>query len=391
MNRQPYQTPPHWWPPSLRPWWIRLLRPVRRRLLQRTLRIERIDVLGMEHLHAAVAAGGTLLTPNHSAHYDTYALYHAADLLGRPFHVLTAWQVFAMSSWFERWNLRNHGCFSIDREGADLKAFRRCVEILVHGRYPLVIYPEGDIYHLNDRVTPFRDGAAVVALAAARRTQRPIACVPCAVKFQYLDDPTPELARFMDRLEHHAGTVSQPTLSLPERLARFGETLLARKEIEYLGRRGSGTLAERIDALSEILLQRVEERAGVTTHGIVPERIKELRRATIARLEDDATDREERTRDLDALFFVLQLYSYPPDYLSENPSVERLAETLDKLEEDVLHAPLPSVRGRRRVQIQFGEPIPARPDAGRRPEAARLTVQLQTEVQRMLDEFHRES
>lgn len=390
MNRQPYHTPPRWWSPTLRPWWVWLLRPLRRRVLRRHLRIERTDVVGLEHLRGAVEAGGVLITPNHSVHYDTYALYEASDRLSRPFCVLTAWQVFAMSGWFERWNLRSHGCFSIDREGADLKAFRRCVEVLARGRNPLVIYPEGDIYHLNDRVTPFREGAAVVAQAAARRAGRPVACVPCAIKFRYAGDPTPELCRFMDRLERHAGIDAQTRLPLRERICRFAEGQLARKETEYLGTPGSGSLTERVAVLTEAILDRVERRVGVSTRGPTPERVKDLRRAAIQRLEADGNVHQpEPDRDLDDLFFVLQLYSYPPDYLDDSPSVERLAETLDKLEEDVFGAVLPSVRGRRRVVIRFGEPIPARPDAGRRTEAARLTTALQSEVQRMLDEINR--
>ena len=61
---------------------------------------------------------------------------------------------------------------------------------------------------------------------------------------------------------------------------------------------------------------------------------------------------------MDDLFFVMQLYSYPGDYLADNPTIERLAETLDKFEEDVLGARHPfTVRGRRTVSIRFGKPL----------------------------------
>src|SRR5262249_52356334 len=153
------------------------------------------------------------------------------------------------------------------------KAFRRSVEVLVRGRNPLVIYPEGDIYHINDRVTPFREGAAAVALAAARRAQRPINCVPCAIKFRYVEDPTPDLLRLMDRLERHTGVAPRTALPLRQRVCRFAETLLARKETQYLGKVGSGSLTERVTALSEGILQRIEQRTGLTTRGAMPERV----------------------------------------------------------------------------------------------------------------------
>ena len=56
-------------------------------------------------------------------------------------------------------------------------------------------------------------------------------------------------------------------------------------------------------------------------------------------LADEETDEETRAKlraDLEDLFLVVQLYSYPGDYVAEKPSIERMAETLDKLEEDVL-------------------------------------------------------
>jgi len=65
-----------------------------------------IDVQNMGPLRQALKDGAAvLLTPNHSFHYDSYVLFEASDRLGRPFHFLTAWQVFAMSNRFERWSL----------------------------------------------------------------------------------------------------------------------------------------------------------------------------------------------------------------------------------------------------------------------------------------------
>ena len=43
-------------------------------------------------------------------------------------------------------------------------AFRQAVEILQSRPNPLVIFPEGEVYHLNQRITPFREGPAAMAL-----------------------------------------------------------------------------------------------------------------------------------------------------------------------------------------------------------------------------------
>ena len=167
MNRQPYGTPPQWWPPKLSPTWVRMTRRWRRGQLANKQQIIDISVDGAEHLCDAVAAGhGVLISPNHSAHYDSAALYVAADGLNLPLYFMTAWQVFAMSSGFERFAMQRLGCFSIDREATDRQAYKQAVEILESHAHPLVIFREGDIYHTSERVTPFREGAAAIALSA---------------------------------------------------------------------------------------------------------------------------------------------------------------------------------------------------------------------------------
>src|SRR5687767_10239164 len=107
MNRQPFTTPPRYWPPQLDARWVRLFRPWRLRILRRAQRIVRIDVEGGEHVRGLLDAGvRVLIVPNHSFHYDSYVLLEAAHRLGTPLHIMTAWQVFAMSSWFERWSMQ---------------------------------------------------------------------------------------------------------------------------------------------------------------------------------------------------------------------------------------------------------------------------------------------
>ena len=62
--------------------------------------------------------------------------------------------------------------------------------------------------------------------------------------------------------------------------------------------------------------------------------------------------------DLDTLFLASQLYSYPGRYLKENPSTDRIAETLLKIEEDVLgetNYPVP-----RSAKVILDKPINAK-------------------------------
>jgi hypothetical protein len=87
---------------------------------------------------------------------------------------------------------------------------------------------------------------------------------------------------------------------------------------------------------------------------------------------------------LDDAFFVVQLYSYPGNYVSQQPSVERIAETLDKFEEDVLGAKTATIRGARKATVTFDEPIAVEPRGANKTTAAALTEILETRVQEML-------
>lgn len=389
MNRQPYQTPPQWWAPKLSPGWVRLWGPLRMRKQRRVQRLVEVEVQGVEHVREAVDRGqGVMITANHAGHADCYSLYGAAEKLGRPVYVMVAWQVFERSSSIVRRVMQHHGCFSVDREGADMRAFRQAVDVIESQPNPLFIFPEGEVYHISERLTPFREGPAAMALLAARKGKRPVVCIPCGLKYHYVEDPTPDLLRLMDDLERAIHWRPRPDLSLPERIYHFAEGALALKEIEYLGHSASGTLPERVANLVDFILGCLESRYNLGRTGLtVPERVKAVRQAAIQRLEELPEGDPERRQcgeDLDDVFLAVQLFSYPGNYVAESPSIERIAETLDKFEEDVLGAATATIRGARKATIVFGEPIPV--DAARgKGAAASLTHLLEQRVQTLMD------
>jgi hypothetical protein len=394
MNRQPYCTPPRWWEPRLSPRWVKFTQKYRWKKLRRSQRLMQIDTTGLEHVQQAIADGkGVLITPNHSAHYDSAALYVALDRINQPVYFMTAWQAFAMSGRFERWFMQKVGCFSIDRESTDRQAMKQAVHVLQNERHPLVIFPEGDIYHTTDFVTPFRDGAAAIALLAAKRGERPVVIIPCGIKFWYIDDPTEQLLEVMQQLEQRLYLRTQADQPLPVRIHRLAEAALALKELDYLGRTREGRIRDRIVFLSDAVLTKLEQRHDVPNKGgTAPERVKALRQCVIHKLEDQQDPPTEANGrlpqlalDMEDLFFVMQLFSYRGDYLADNPSIERLAETVDKFEEDILGLDLPQVRGRRRVTIHFGPPIEATIPESRRDGAAQLTHLIQDKVQQIID------
>ena len=381
-----------WWSPRLSPLLVRLCRPVRRLIQRRQYRIDAIEIRGIERLERLLdEACGVLVASNHVTFPDPLVLAEAADRVSRPFYYMTAWQVFGTSSWMKRALLRRLGCFSVDREGTDLRSFRTAVEILGSQQHPLVIFPEGEMYHTNDRVMPFHEGAAAILLSAAKKVDRPVTCLPCAVRYEYVEDPTDELLELMDQLEQRFLWRPDPSLSLVDRIFRLAEAGLALKEIEQLGHTYSGTVPQRLRGLCHAVLSRLEQQCGLQHDDrTVPQRAKLLRQHAIRRLSEFAdhdTQRQSMLHVLDDVFLAVQLFSYPGDYLSEMPNIERIAETLDKLEEDILSTPHATVRGHRRVRLAFGEPLPIESKRENQPSVGELTQILETRVQDLLDEL----
>ena len=394
LNIQPYGTPEGQWPPRMTPWWFLRTGPMRRKALRKQ-RIVRIDVQGLEYLKQSLSSSyGVMLTPNHSFHWDSYCLIAAAESLRTPFYIMTAWQVFAMSRWFERHSMQRCGCFSVDREGSDVKALKTAVDILQNRKHPLLIFPEGDVYHMNDRITAFRDGAAAIALLAARKSTRPISIIPVAIKRWYTQDPTPSLLQTIERLETRLFWRPQSDQPIAERVLHVARGLLALKEMEHLRVTQTGSLSARVERLSASLLSSSESRYGRQgKQTLIPERVKEVRRAIIEARENaagNASKEQEKqwSKDMDNMFLVTQLYSYPGNYLEESPSIERMAETLDKLEEDALQAAYPTVHAEREVLVRFDRPIELAIGKEKRMAPAELTDLLEQRVQSMLDDIN---
>jgi hypothetical protein len=152
--------------------------------------------------------------------------------------------------------------------------------------------------------------------------------------------------------------------------------------------------------LADAVLGQAEVKYQITTKKkLIPERIKEVRQRIIKQMVEDAQQttaekQQDKQRqwnaDMQEMFFVTQLYSYPGDYLDGNPSWERQAETVDKLQEDVLGACYPTSHGRKTVQIRFGEPIELPRGKDKSKSTEQITSLLQQRIQEMLDSLNRE-
>ncbi|MHC4386949.1 MAG: glycerol acyltransferase, partial [Planctomycetota bacterium] len=173
-----------------------------------------------------------------------------------------------------------------------------------------------------------------------------------------------------------------------DRIYRFAQGILGVKELEYLDHVQDGTLPERVKGLAESVLNGIEQRYHVKKDDALnhPGRVKLCRREVIKTLEaEDEQTRQKAMLDLDDLFMVIQLFSYPGDYVAAKPTIERMAETLDKFEEDIFRVRTATVRGSRKVTVAFGEPIAVTLASDKKQSVHTLTEKLEIAVQGLLD------
>ncbi len=352
-------------PPKLQSW----LRPLGLALnravhLSRKYRIGKIEAEGFQRVRELNEAGhAVLLAPNHSDHSDPHVVMELAARHGMRAIFMAAREIFEVSP-TASWALQGMGVFSVDRDGPDLSAIKTAITLLETGADPLVIFPEGEIYHHHRRLDPLNEGVASILLKVAVRLPVKKSAFLVPVGLRFFHDPAVE-ATFrerLSRLEDRIGWTPKPLMPVDERILRLGTGILALKETEYLGYSGTGSVHERLFHLCESLLTLVESRYPRDAKAVTPpERVRALRYRIRRRLLDaerppSPADKETLLDDLDRVFTALQAHSYIGDYLLADPTLDRRAETLLKLEEDLLGFPTYPVA--RTARVTAGEPIP---------------------------------
>jgi 1-acyl-sn-glycerol-3-phosphate acyltransferase len=281
---------------------------------------------------------------------------------GLTFHFMAAREGFERH-WLSRFVLQRAGAFSVDREGGDIASIKTAIRILSEARFPLVIFPEGEIYHHQEELDELNEGVASIVLRATSKLSedRRSFVVPAAIKIFHEGSVRDSFSERLSILEERITWKPRIHKDPVDRILRLGSALLSVKEEEFLGSARPGGLPDRIKSLRKILVEQIEELHGLSNENLtIPRRIKAVR--AIIRKELTSTDarpspeREEELYDqLDRVYAAHQLYSYPGVYLLENPSVDRIAETIFKLEEDVLGKA--RYLGPRKAEIRFDRPI----------------------------------
>jgi Acyltransferase len=368
--------------------WARAVQPFLPIYLSQEYGIESIEFHGLDDLESSLADGSAIaLTPNHCRPCDPMVIALLSGKIGRPFHYMASWHVF-MQGKLQAWLANRLGAFSVYREGIDREAIRAATEILVEGRRPLVLFPEGVISRTNDVLRPFMDGISLIAGAASKQRAKlslseAVAIHPIAIKYRLLTDVGSSLHHVLDEIEARF-CWQRRDLPLVERIVKVGEALLALKELEYFGQVQSGEIAERLQGLIDYLLDRLEIKWLSKRQPTLTGRVKALRGAILKNMLALELPREEREAcrwDLAQIYLAMQLSSYPPCYIRSNPTPERLTETVERLEEDTTDKA--RIHGRCHVILEIGHPVTV--NRNYREGQDCLSKRLQHTIQSMLD------
>jgi 1-acyl-sn-glycerol-3-phosphate acyltransferase len=346
-------------PPGRSEWWPRLVQYLLKPYLRRKFGVDSVECREVERLNASFDAGhGVLLAPNHCRQSDPLSVGFLSRAINRNLHAMASWHLFKQDR-FTTFMTRSVGAFSVYREGIDRQAINTAVDILVEGRRPLVVFPEGAISRHNDQLMPLMEGTAFIARTAAKRREKNkahggVVVHPIAIRYFFQGDLEASILPVLEKIESHFSWYPQRDRSIIERLQQIAQALLSLKEIEYFGRARTGDFYERVDGLIQDELAKLEKEYDVKDAGEgTVARVKNLRTAILPDLISNSVSSEERHRrwkQLAACYYVQQMSHYPRNYVSatEPNIVEHILETVERFEEDftdkiTVHSPLHAV------------------------------------------------
>ncbi len=332
------------------------------------LRLEPRDLRVLRDLPPGM---GTILVSNHADEVDMRACLELSRRCGRRFLYMMNSEAFDEGFGSAGWWLRRLGAFSVERGGRNEQAKRYAIDAVKRGREMLVVFPEGEIYYLNDLVQPFKSGVVNIGLQAvveSRRTRPDWAAylVPMAIKYRYRQPIGPILERRTRLMEQHLFRRIRGD-SLPRRLGLIMAELLHRQEIVHHLEPDPDRIAELSDRVREIrqqVLSRAEEQytgpAADSRSQMMDRtwRLSSYLRGLLRQGSQFSAERRAGFRtDLAGLKRVAQMGSWHPHYVDLDPSQERLAETVLKLERQVYGITRPRQLAKRDVFLRIGEPI----------------------------------
>ncbi|MEM1392712.1 MAG: 1-acyl-sn-glycerol-3-phosphate acyltransferase [Cyanobacteria bacterium P01_D01_bin.116] len=338
------------------------------------------------------------------------------------------------------WLFAQLGGIPIHRgKSLDLQAIKKTREILVNGKFPLVVAPEGATNNHSEIISPLEPGVAQLAfwcaedLVKANRIERVIV-LPINIQYTYINPQWSKLDSLLSKLEADCALPKQSIKtdskeSLEElylqRLLKLGEYLLSEMEQFYscfyhrqfpdLSQNYHSveeSLTIRLQKLLDVSLEVGEEYFGIKKKGNIIERCRRLEEAGWNYIYREEAD---KLKDLSAvqrgladwiaaeadlrmlhMRLVESFVVMTATYIKEKPSFERFAETVLILFDAISRIkgnknPRRPRLGWRKSTVTVGEPIDISNRVStyqkNRQSAKQAVAQLTQDLQKALEEM----
>ena len=373
------------------------------RRLPNRLKIDGVEVSGVDGLRGTLNRRGVrrdrvLFLPNHPTHADAAIFLEATRQAGITTQMMAAYDVFLRGR-LDAWVMQKMGAFSVDREGSDQRAMKQAAAVLAKGKHALTIFPEGNVYLRNDKVTPFNDGAAFIAIRAAKELAKHdvrVFAVPVSIKATHVTDCREALSRQVQALLGMLELSAEADAGPRESIVRVGVAALRRNlKHRALDAPDALDLPELIEHCAGAVLDTLEKKLSIETKpdATMIDRVRAARRVIheVRTSEDKAADHAVARSWADEAMLAFRIASYLPDYVAERPTLDRIGETLEKLTEDLSHEMIEPV-ARRQAYVHFNAPILLDNYIGKdkrgRAAIRDLTADAEASVQAGLDEIN---
>lgn len=330
--------------------------------------VSKVELRGAERFEKARQEEGArfVLLPNHSTHSDPQIMTEVCRRLKVEPAFMAAYDVFARGK-INSWIMQRFGAFSVDREGSDRKSMKCAARILDEGEYPLVLFPEGNVYLCNDHVTPFAEGASYIALRAQKALgeSAPVYAVPVSIKFTFVEDVREKVLEELDEIAALFKSKLDRDASVTDEIKRISLRALSHflRQRGYLPSEGD-LLADRQieDAVGQILTSlesKMDLRLGKVED--MTDRVRKIRAAIHSVRTDPEREVDHRAAShwADEAMLALRILGYHGGYTADDPTLDRVTETIARLREDVFSKMVPP-DGRRHCMVQLGTPIDLR-------------------------------
>lgn len=288
----------------------------------------------------------------------------------------------------------------MNRDGGDRRSMKDAIATVIDGRYALTVFPEGNVYFMNDRVTPFLEGPAYIAMKAQQelKDNGKIFAVPVAIKATHTTDARVTLQETLDHMAEQLDFESDSEAGIVAQVHEVGVAMIRRN----LSQRGFlplnpdySNLPKLLQQCARQILDQLEAKMTLDSKKDqdLMDRIRTVRREIHKVRSDPACEIDHAVAAgwADEAIIAFRILSYAGNYLSQNPTLDRVGETIEKMQEDLYSRAFPAYADRA-VTVRFGEPICVSEQlaAAAKPRLAMeaLTGQFEAVVQTGLDHIN---